>query len=73
MKAQQQLHQKGSGFWDIDTHITFGHNIPGPARPLLSWQVKDQSKFFGILNCLNNLNLPFLELIFITEEGENLV
>jgi hypothetical protein len=70
MKTQQKLYQKQSDIRDISTHINFAHNIPGYTRPILTWQVTNQNKFFGILRRLSSLNLLFLEVAFVEKEGE---
>jgi len=46
-------------------------NQHGKPYTTMSCLVRDQAQLFGILNQLNSLNLPLVQVTFIRNEGEN--
>ena len=51
--------------WFNGTIIAIENNFEGKAQTMMKCKVRDQAELFGILNRLNNLNMPLLETIFI--------
>ena len=54
--------------WFNGSLIRIEHNIEGNPHTIMTCQVKDQAHLFGILNRLNSLNLPLLQVVFIRSE-----
>jgi hypothetical protein len=57
--------------WINDITISLESNRKGKPYTTMRCLVRDQSQLFGILNQLNSLNLPLLQVTFIRNEGEN--
>ncbi len=57
--------------WFSNTLISFTYDPTGKPHTILTCQVRDQSELHGILNRLNNLNLPLLEVTYLSEKGED--
>ena len=57
--------------WFNGTLINFEHNFAGNPHTILTCQVRDQAELLGILNRLNSLNLPLLQVELITNIGES--
>ena len=53
------------GAWFNGTAIRIEHGSEGNTHTTMTCQVTDQSELFGILNRLNNLNLPLLQVILL--------
>lgn len=56
--------------WFNGSTISLEYNPGGNPHTVLTCQVKDQAQLLGILNRLNSLNLPLLE-VTLTAEKEN--
>ena len=59
--------------WINGSTISLAYNIEGNPNTILTCQVKDQAQLLGILNRINSLNLPLLQVNFIEMDGENRV
>ena len=59
--------------WFNGSIIRIEHSSQGNAHTVLTCHVKDQSHLLGILNRLNSLNLPLLQVAFIRIEREKYV
>ena len=57
--------------WINEITISLESNQQGKPYTTMRCLVRDQAQLFGILNQLNNLNLPLLQVTFIRNEGEN--
>ena len=57
--------------WFNGSLIQIEHSTEGNPRTILTCHVKDQAQLLGILNRLNSLNLPLLQVAFIRVEGKN--
>ena len=57
--------------WFNGSLIQIEHSTAGHPHTILTCQVKDQAQLLGILNRLNSLNLPLLQVAFIRVEGKN--
>jgi hypothetical protein len=57
--------------WFNGTLISTMNDPTGKPHTILICQVRDQAELHGILNRLNNLNLPLLEVIYISDKGED--
>ena len=57
--------------WFNGTLINFVNDSTGKPYTILTCQVRDQSELHGILNRLNNLNLPLLEVTYLSDKGED--
>ena len=55
--------------WFNGSLIQIEHNTMGTPHTILTCHVKDQAQLLGILNRLNSLNLPLLQVAFIRIEG----
>jgi len=53
--------------WFNGTKINLEHNLEGIPHTTLTCRVRDQSELLGILNRLNSLNLPLLQVIYVRE------
>ena len=51
--------------WFNGTIIAIERNLQGRPHTMLTCKVRDQAELFGILNRLNDLNLPLLEAVFV--------
>lgn len=51
--------------WFNGTNILHGHGLEGQPHTRLTCQVRDQAELLGILNQLNSLNLPLIQVILI--------
>ena len=58
-------------YWFNGTLINFEHNIAGNPHTILTCQVRDQAELLGILNRLNSLNLPLLQVELINNIGKS--
>lgn len=56
--------------WFNGILINFMTDSTGKPHTILTCQVRDQAELHGILNRLNNLNLPLLEVTYIRDKGE---
>jgi hypothetical protein len=56
--------------WFNGMLISFEHNLAGTKQTILTCQIRDQAELFGILNWLNSLNLPLLQVTLIKDETE---
>ena len=56
--------------WFNGIAISLEHSSEGNPHTILTCQVRDQSELFGILNRLNNLNLPLLQVSLSSSEGD---
>ena len=45
------------------------HSSEGGSHSILTCQVRDQAELLGILNRLNGLNLPLLQVTFLKPKG----
>ena len=48
--------------WFNGTNVLFEHNLEGKPHTTLTCKVRDQAELLGILNRLNSLNLPLLQV-----------
>ena len=55
------------GDWFNGATIQTDHNPQGNHRTILICNVRDQAELLGILNRLNNLNLPLLHMTLMDE------
>jgi len=56
--------------WFNRSIIKIEHSTEGKPHTILTCHVKDQAQLLGILNRLNSLNLPLLQVVFIKTEGK---
>jgi hypothetical protein len=56
--------------WFNGTLINFEQKTAEKPQTVLTCQVRDQAELIGILNRLNSLNLPLLNVKVINKEGE---
>jgi len=54
--------------WFNGSTIRLASRSAGQPHTVLTCRVKDQAELLGILNQLNNLNLPLLEVTLLQEE-----
>ena len=57
--------------WFNGSLIQIERNMAGYPHTIMTCEVKDQAHLLGILNRLNSLNLPLLEVAFIRTEVKN--
>ena len=62
---------EGWSEWFNGSTISLEHGLEGKLHTILTCHVKDQAELLGILNRLNSLNLPLLEIVFIEDKVEN--
>ena len=51
--------------WFNGTNVALEHSLGGKPHTTLTCRIRDQAELLGILNQLNSLNLPLLEVILI--------
>lgn len=56
--------------WFNGTLSELTHSTEGGSHSNLTCQVRDQAELLGILNRLNGLNLPLLQLTYLKLKGE---
>jgi hypothetical protein len=56
--------------WFNGTLSMLEHRSEGGLHSILTCQVRDQAELMGILNQLNGLNLPLLQVTFLKPKGE---
>ena len=54
--------------WFNGSILRIEYSTKGNPHTVLTCHIKDQSHLLGILNRLNSLNLPLLEVVLIPEE-----
>ena len=59
---------EGWADWFNGSIIQIEYNMKGNPHTILTCHVKDQSHLLGILNRLNSLNLPLLEVVLTPEK-----
>jgi len=69
--ASYQINVKGKldthwADWFNGTNILLDHSPEGKPHTTLTCQVRDQAELLGILNQLNSLNLPLLQVSLVT-------
>jgi hypothetical protein len=57
--------------WFNGSLIQIKYSKAGGSHTILTCHVKDQAQLLGILNRLNSLNLPLLQVVHIHSEREN--
>ena len=57
--------------WFNGSLIQIEHSPAGSSHTILTCRVKDQAQLLGILNRLNSLNLPLLQVAFIRIDERN--
>jgi hypothetical protein len=58
--------------WFNGSIVQIEHSKEGHPHTIMTCCVKDQSQLLGILNRLNNLNLPLIQMAYISSERSNL-
>lgn len=56
--------------WFNGTLSMLAHSTEGASHSILTCQVRDQAELLGILNRLNGLNLPLLQVTYLKLKGE---
>jgi hypothetical protein len=56
--------------WFNGSIVRIEHSKTGNPHTILTCRVKDQAQLLGILNRLNSLNLPLLQVAFVRTEDE---
>jgi len=54
--------------WFNGTTIVVEHQLKETPYTILTCQVRDQAELLGILNQLNSLNLPLVQVIFVKDK-----
>ena len=55
--------------WFNGTNILLEHSLEGKPHTTLTCRVRDQAELLGILNQLNSLNLPLMQVALIKDEN----
>lgn len=55
--------------WFNGTNILLEHCLEGKPHTTLTCRVRDQAELLGILNQLNSLNLPLMQVALIKDEN----
>ena len=69
-RATYQIMVKGAlathwADWFNGSLVSIDSNLAGKAQTMLTCKVRDQAELFGILNKLNELNLPLLQVVLV--------